>query len=142
MLLVDILAHYAFFLKWCVLITTICMLISGIDDLIVDLLYWGRTIYRAVIIRPRHKRLQVEQLYIPEQQPFAVIVPAWKEDGVIRQMVENTLSTYDYKTYRIFVGAYRNDPPRKPNYAPPKQRSHRCRWCWCRMTGLPARPIA
>lgn len=110
MLLADILAHYAFFIKWCVLVTAVFMLLSGIDDLIIDLLYWGRTLYRFLFIRRRYKPLQVEQLYVPAQQPFAVMVPAWCEDDVIRQMIENTLATYDYQNYRMFIGVYRNDP--------------------------------
>lgn len=110
MLLVDIIAYYVFFLKILLVFTATFIVLSGLDDLFIDIVYWVRTIRRALFIRPRFKPLDVEQLYIKSQKPFAVMVPAWREDDVIRQMIDNTIRTYDYTPYHMFIGVYQNDP--------------------------------
>lgn len=107
---VDFLAHYMYALRAVLIVTAVCIIISSIDDLIVDVIYWVRTIYRSIVIRRIYKPMQVEHLYLRDEDPFAVIVPAWKEAEVIRHMIENTLNTYEYNNYHIFVGVYQNDP--------------------------------
>ncbi|MCI5050481.1 MAG: glycosyl transferase family protein [Rickettsiales bacterium] len=113
MLLADILAHYVYFLRLILIFVAGFILISSIDDAFIDLLYWLRFIYRRVILRVGEKRLNVEQLYIKAEAPFAVIIPAWQEEAVIKQMLQNTSATIDYENYQIFVGVYQNDPATK-----------------------------
>jgi len=38
------------------------------------------------------------------------MIPAWREAGVIKKMLLNTLNTIDYRNYFVFVGCYPNDP--------------------------------
>ncbi len=109
MLLIDIFAYYLFFLKFLLMIVAGLIIISSIDDLFIDILYWVRVIYRALFIKNKHKPLDVEQLYAVPQKPFVIMIPAWEESSVIKQMVDNTISTYDYSQYSIFVGVYQND---------------------------------
>jgi len=108
--IIDFLALYMFSLKVILIAVAVMIVISSLDDVIFDLLYWGRVFYKHFIIRKQHKPLDVEKLYLVRQKPFAIMVPAWQESEVIAQMVENTIKTYDYKNYHIFIGAYRNDP--------------------------------
>lgn len=109
MLLLDLLAYYVYFLRFLLIITAGFIVISSLDDMFIDILYWFRAAYRTFIIRAKYPRLDVEQLYVKKESRFAVIIPAWQEDNVIRQMLENTLNTYDYEAYDIFVGTYAND---------------------------------
>lgn len=47
---------------------------------------------------------------LPAEQAIAVAVPAWDESAVITKMLENSLHTFNYSRYHIFVGTYPNDP--------------------------------
>jgi adsorption protein B len=107
---VDFFAYYVFFLRELFIFTAIFIIISGVDDLIIDILYWTRTIYRKVFLYSKHKPLDVEQLYTKPERPFAIMVPAWQESDVIEAMVKNTTNTYEYQEYEIFIGVYQNDP--------------------------------
>ena len=86
-------------------------LLFAINDLVVDLLYFGRAAWRAVAVRPRYPRLFAEQIDTSAGcGAMAVFVPAWDESSVIAPMLRATLERFDYPDYRIFVGVYRNDP--------------------------------
>lgn len=88
-------------------ILALLILVSGIDDAFIDACYWiGRLGRRKRVLRGA----AVENLRNRPQQPFAIMVPAWKEHDVIAAMVENTVKTAQYRAYRIFCGVYRNDP--------------------------------
>ncbi len=90
---------------------TVCVIIllSSIDDLFVDAWYWIREAYRSLTIRRRYTPLHAAQLRAAPEQPLAIMVPAWLEFDVIAPMLENMVSTLEYKNYMIFVGTYRND---------------------------------
>ncbi|CAN0624604.1 bacteriophage N4 adsorption protein B [Burkholderia multivorans] len=90
---------------------TVCVIIllSSIDDLFVDAWYWIREAYRSLTIRRRYTPLHAAQLRAAPEQPLAIMVPAWLEYDVIAPMLENMVSTLEYKDYMIFVGTYRND---------------------------------
>jgi adsorption protein B len=86
-------------------------LLFGINDLVVDIIYFGRAAWRALVIYPRYPRAFASEL--PESaEPgfFALLVPAWDEAAVIASMLRATVGRLDYSNYRIFVGHYRNDP--------------------------------
>ncbi|MFX5656366.1 glycosyltransferase, partial [Acinetobacter baumannii] len=53
--------------------------------------------------------LTVEQLRQRDEQPIAIMVPAWMEADVIAQMIEDLVAVLDYRRYHIFVGTYVND---------------------------------
>ena len=110
LLLLDFISHYVFFLKMLLLLTAAIIIISGLDDVFIDVYFWVRALYRLMFVRSRHKPLEVEALYNIPEQPFAIMIPAWQEADVIAQMLSNTLSTLDYVNYTLFVGVYQNDP--------------------------------
>ncbi|HLP96867.1 MAG TPA: glycosyl transferase family protein [Sideroxyarcus sp.] len=104
-----LLADYLYALDVLAVFTALAILGSSLDDLFIDLYYWGRELYRWVFVRSRYQPLRIEDLYQDEQRPFAIMVPAWKEYDVIAKMVENTLATVEYKKFVIFIGTYQND---------------------------------
>ena len=95
-------------IRWAVMVSAVLILISSIDDLIIDIAYWSGLLVRFCTFwerPPRQARLDHE----PEKL-IAVMVPAWQEADVIANMVANTNNTFDYSRYHIFVGVYANDP--------------------------------
>jgi hypothetical protein len=84
-------------------ITTIMLIISGLDDLYVDLLYW--------VLRRRHKHNlpDFSEMYDKEEKPIAIFLGAWNESGVIGRTLSFAVNNLKYKNYRIFVGVYPND---------------------------------
>ena len=86
-------------------------LLFALNDLLVDLIYFGRAIWRAVAVRPRYPRLFAEQIEVAEEPgTIAVFIPAWDESAVIASMLRATIDRFDHPDYRLFVGFYRNDP--------------------------------
>ena len=86
-------------------------LIFGINDLLVDCIYFGRRLWRSATIYKRFPRA-FASYWVFNKNPsfFAIFVPAWDESAVIAPMLKAMLSRLDYDDYRIFVGYYRNDP--------------------------------
>jgi adsorption protein B len=86
-------------------------LLFAINDLLVDLIYFGRAIWRSLAIYTRYPRAFASQLP-PSGEPsfIALLVPAWDESSVIASMLQATVARVEYADYRIFVGHYRNDP--------------------------------
>ena len=86
-------------------------LLFAINDLAVDLIYFGRRLWRSVTVYSRH-RPAYASYYVFNKEPgfIAILVPAWDEATVIAAMLKATLKRLDYDNYRIFVGHYRNDP--------------------------------
>ncbi|OON38519.1 type II secretion system protein E [Izhakiella australiensis] len=107
---VDVFATYLYGLKAVAITLAIMMLISGLDDLFIDIIYWSRRIVRTLTIYRRHRPMDYRVLYEPDEKPLAIMVPAWNETGVIGNMAELAAMTLDYENYHIFVGTYPNDP--------------------------------
>lgn len=87
------------------LFAAIFFLAGGLDDLLVDILYairWGK---RA--LRPRSR---VALPIAAPPVPLAVFIAAWDEAAVIGNMLRTALARFDYPDYRLYVGAYPNDP--------------------------------
>ncbi|MCW8194190.1 phage adsorption protein NrfB [Proteobacteria bacterium 005FR1] len=108
--LVDLISSYLYGLSLVATIVAALLLISGVDDLFIDLVYWCRRAWRAATVYKRYGRFDYRELYALEEKPFAILVPAWQETGVVRQMAELAATTLDYENYHIFVGTYPNDP--------------------------------
>jgi len=86
-------------------------LLFGINDLVVDLIYFTRLLWRTLTVYKRHPRAFASYwLFNPNPGFIAIFVPAWDESVVIASMLKATLQRIDYPNYRIFVGCYRNDP--------------------------------
>ena len=86
-------------------------LLFALNDLVVDIIYFARTIWRALTVYTRYPRAFASALpENPEPGFIAMLVPAWDESAVIASMLRTTVRRLDYGNYRIFVGHYRNDP--------------------------------
>ncbi|POT56566.1 type II secretion system protein E [Citrobacter amalonaticus] len=106
----DVFSTYLYGLKFIAIALAIMMLISGLDDLFIDIVYWLRRLKRGMSIYRRYPRMDYHELYKPDEKPLAIMVPAWNETGVIGHMAELAATTLDYENYHIFVGTYPNDP--------------------------------
>ena len=86
-------------------------LLFGLNDLLVDFLYFTRRFWRSATVYTRHRRAYACH-YVFNRDPgfMAIFVPAWDESAVIAPMLKATLDRIDYDDFRIFVGHYRNDP--------------------------------
>jgi adsorption protein B len=80
------------------------ILLSGLDDLFISI---------ALIIsgRKRFSWPAQPELERTLERPIAILVPLWREDGVIERMLERNLAAIRYRNYAIFAGVYPNDQP-------------------------------
>src|SRR5690242_4032612 len=86
-------------------------LLFAVNDVLVDFIYFARTLWRSLTVYTRYPRAFASAFPDnPEPAFIAMLVPAWDESAVIASMLRATLSRLDYSDYRIFVGHYRNDP--------------------------------
>ncbi|MBP1678941.1 MAG: nrfB [Bacteroidetes bacterium] len=93
-------------LTWCV---AVALLVSGIDDVLIDLAYWFQRIFRNRHFT-QHERIPLEDLHASPEKLIAVFVPTWREESVLEQMLTRACESIDYTRYDIFVGVYPNDP--------------------------------
>ncbi|SHF70785.1 adsorption protein B [Modicisalibacter ilicicola DSM 19980] len=108
--LIDGVIYCLYALKWMALFLASAMFLLGLDDLFIDIVYWGRRLKRASGIYRRNERADEERLFEKPEQPLAIMVPAWQEVGVVGEMARLLASTVDYENYQMFVGTYPNDP--------------------------------
>ena len=82
---------------------------SQVDDLQVDAQYFVRGLHRRS--RASDSIALREALRTVPQKRIAILVPAWKEAGVIQQMLEHNVAALDYDgdKYDFFCGTYPND---------------------------------
>ena len=86
-------------------------LLFGADDLAVDLIWIGRTLWRRVAIYSHHRRADALTLAPPASPGrLAIFVPAWDEADVIGPMLNTALARLRHDRFRILVGCYPNDP--------------------------------
>ncbi len=86
-------------------------LLFAVNDLLVDLIYFARRLWRGLTVYSRYPRAYASQLASSAKPGLmAILVPAWDESIVISSMLRAALKRIDYPDYRIFVGYYRNDP--------------------------------
>jgi bacteriophage N4 adsorption protein B len=106
----DAFSTYLYALGVVVVVIAVMILISGLDDFFIDVVYWVRRLWRALFVYQTRERTRYHELYRPAEKPLAIMVPAWQETGVIGHMAELVATTLDYENYHIFVGTYPNDP--------------------------------
>lgn len=93
------------------LFAAVGFLLFGLDDLLVDLIWIARTLWRRATIYTRHARADASTLAPPDQPGrLAIFIPAWDEAEVIGAMLASTLGRLRHDDYRIYVGCYPNDP--------------------------------
>lgn len=82
------------------------LLIGGLDDLLVDLLYLARRAGAG-----RKGRMHLHHLSAPVTTGrMIVFIPAWDEAEVIGAMLSTALARFRHDDYRLYVGLYPNDP--------------------------------
>src|SRR4030095_5643678 len=84
-------------------ICSVLLVISGVDDVLVDLMYW--------INRWKYKRSlpELDDVLAANENSIALIICAWREYKVIGRTLTYALSKLRYTNYTIFVGIYPND---------------------------------
>lgn len=79
--------------------------ITGLDDLFIDLVAWFNR------IKPRFlSPSDIRSLAESPQKNIAIIVPAWDEGCIIKRMLLGNRARIEYDNYHFFVGYYPNDP--------------------------------
>jgi len=79
------------------------LVVSGVDDVLVDLLYWfNRWKYRRSLPN-------LDDVLAANESSIALIICAWREYKVIGRTLTYALSKLRYTNYTIFVGIYPND---------------------------------
>jgi len=103
-MLTDIASELALF-------AAVGFLLFSADDLVVDLIYFGRRLWRSLAVYSRFPRAFAETLPAPANPGrIAVFIPAWDESAVIADMLRSTLRRWGASDFRLFVGYYANDP--------------------------------
>jgi adsorption protein B len=90
---------------WLLVPLGLYILISALDDLLLDLL-WLLRLARQKLSRS-HARTTWEA---QPERPIAILIPCWHEAEVIASMLDHNLAALRYSRYRVFVGVYPNDP--------------------------------
>lgn len=88
--------------------SAVAILVSGLDDLFIDVCYYGSQLRRR-LSRSGPAEVTEEELRALPEQGIGIMIPAWHEDAVIAHMLRNTLRTVEYRNYDLFVGTYPND---------------------------------
>ncbi len=93
------------------LFAAVGFLIGGIDDLAIDGIWLARNLWRRLAVYSRNPRADIDSLAPPARPGrIAVFIPAWDEAAVIERMLRHALASFDHDDYRLYVGAYPNDP--------------------------------
>jgi bacteriophage N4 adsorption protein B len=79
-------------------------LISGLDDLFVDVLFFVMKAIERFGSNARCRHPNLEEMAAKPEQPFALMFPAWQEAEVIRRALLNTIHNIDYRNFHVFVG--------------------------------------
>lgn len=87
------------------------LLIGGLDDLAVDLIWMTRLLWRRITVYRRFPRATIATLAPPARPGrIAVFIGAWHEGEVIGPMLRAALARLAHADYRVYVGTYPNDP--------------------------------
>jgi bacteriophage N4 adsorption protein B len=91
----NVLQSYSEALGLLIAALAVAFLISGLDDLIIDLCYCMRRLRRRSSISGALPQLSLGG----EERPIAIMVPAWHEHDVIYSMVRTNRKHIDYIDY-------------------------------------------
>ncbi len=87
-------------------------LVGAIDDLVIDVIWFFRKIYRKLRFYRKRPPMVSEEFPSPDAPGLlAIFVPTWRESNVIKQMLTNCLDSWRHgrSEFRIYVGCYAND---------------------------------
>ena len=82
MWLIDAFSLYLYGLKYLALALAVIILVSGLDDLFIDVVYWLRRVWRALTVYGRHKRFDPKTLHQLDEKPLAIMVPVKAGDSL------------------------------------------------------------
>ena len=103
--------------------------LSGLDDLLFDGSLSADPATGAPPVRlppcPVPSRLKLPQ------RKIALIIPCWREAGVIERMLDHNLTTVEYENYDVWLGAYPNDPATLDKVAACERKHPRVRHVVC-----------
>ena len=87
------------------LVFGVAIILYSLDDVFIDVVYWLMRLSGRI----RAERFQFSEQALLEQpqRPLAVMVPAWREEAVIYEMLKT--NAVHSATTVFFVGAYPND---------------------------------
>jgi adsorption protein B len=88
----------------------VSFLLSGIDDLFIDVYYWTRLFYRKIFLHQKIRPIRQQVLCGITEKWTAIWIPAWHEHEVIDKMLSHTIESLNYTNFDIFIGTYPNDP--------------------------------
>lgn len=91
------------------LFAAVGLIIGGVDDLLVDLIWLVRVLWRRMTVYRRHVRGDAASLSHAEGR-VAVFVPTWREAAVIGPMLRTAVARWVNADVCIYVGCYANDP--------------------------------
>ncbi|RUO63150.1 glycosyl transferase family protein [Pseudidiomarina insulisalsae] len=106
----DVFVLYLYGLKWLAIVVVVILFIFGLDDFFIDCYYWVRHLYRKLTVYRKYDYSDPDKLLAEPEKPLAIMIPAWREVGVVDKMAATTAASLDYENYQIFVGTYPNDP--------------------------------
>ena len=95
---------------WLLAPLSTALLASGLDDLMLDLLWAFSWVKDKLSPSARLFPPGERQLDSAPRQRIAILIPLWKEHRVIGEMLEHNLAAIRYDQYEIFAGVYPNDP--------------------------------
>src|SRR5438309_11398503 len=77
-------------------------LLFAVNDLLVDLIYFARRLWRALTVYSRHQRAYASY-YVFNRDPglIAILIPAWDEATVIAPMLRATLQRLRSEERRV-----------------------------------------
>jgi adsorption protein B len=93
------------------LFAAVGFLVFALDDLMVDLIYFSRSLWRSLTVYSRYPRaFGADLAKRASNGRLVVFIPAWDEASVIAPMLRATLERFEHDDYRLYIGHYRNDP--------------------------------
>jgi adsorption protein B len=87
----------------------LAILISGLDDLVIDVAWAASWIQRKLRPAPELWPPGPRQLDLAPRLSIAIMIPLWQEHDVISRMLAHNLASIRYSEYHIFAGTYPND---------------------------------
>jgi adsorption protein B len=106
------------------------LLASGLDDLVVDILW---------LCRARSVRRPLPAGNLPEQR-IALLLPLWQEAAVAGKMLDHNLAAIGYANFTVFAGVYPNDPATRAAVEAAARRHSRLEVCVLPHDGPTSKP--
>lgn len=101
--------EYRYYIEVTTVVAAVIIAISSLDDMFVDVFYWITKFFGNGRSKERNRIADRKFIDSISEQPFAIMVPAWREHAVIFKMLSSNSRLLRYGNYHFFVGVYRND---------------------------------